>query len=277
MAHTQLCIIVEDDRGRVMRLINAAPQSEDDGSSHSERIHIGVVGLVLPIALYLIAAWRPQIPSARWALLPSISAYYYSGAVAAFVGMLVALASFLFAYRGYRNHWQRLDLFAARIAGAAALTVAFFPTGRPEGYPETVWWRHWMEYVHTSGAAVLFCSFAFFALYLFRRTGPNDDSRTPDRQRREIIYLWCGIAILAAIVWAAVIGVLNYYTVGGRSDRPIFVPECVALFFFAVSWLTKGRVDKVRLVGNANVAVSLPPNEGYRRSGGGAHSSSPPW
>ena len=232
-----------------MKVINAAAPSLDDRSNKRERIFIGVIGLLLPIVLYLIAAWRPQFPEARWSLLPSISAYYYTGAVAAFVGMLVTLAVFLFAYQGYANRWQRLDLIAARVAGAAAIAVAFFPTGKPENYPVTVWWRHWMEYVHSSGAAVLFSSFAFFALYLFRRTGPNDnESRTPDKRRRDAIYFWCGIAILAGIVWAAVIGVLNYYAVGGRENRPILAPECVALFFFAVSWLTKGKVDKVRLV-----------------------------
>jgi hypothetical protein len=257
-----------------MRLVNAASHSPDDRSNQVERILIGVIGLVLPIVLYLIAAWRPQIPSARWAPLPSISAYYYTGAVAAFVGMLVTLAVFLFAYQGYNNRWQRLDLFAARVAGTAAIAVAFFPTGEPDGYPVTVWWRHWMEYVHSSGAAVLFCTFAFFALYLFRRTRANDgtqDTRTPDKRRRDAIYFWCGIAIVAAIAWAAAIGVLNYYAADGRSDRPIFGPECVALFFFAVSWLAKGQVDKVRLVRdqNAGTSVSLPPDAGYRTSDGG--------
>jgi hypothetical protein len=259
-----------------MKLVNAAPQSPDDRSNHVLRILIGVNGLVLPLALYIIAAWRPQIPAARWALLPSISAYYYTGAVAAFVGMLVTLAVFLFAYQGYDNRWQRLDLLAARVAGVAAIAVAFFPTGKPDGYPVTVWWRHWMEVVHSSGAAVLFGSFAFFALYLFRRTGMDDraqDTRTADKRRRDIIYFCCGLAILAAITWAAVIGVLNYYVVGGRSDRPIFAPECVALFFFALSWLTKGQVDKVRLARDRSAGVSVPPNAGYRTSDGGTRPS----
>lgn len=259
-----------------MKVINAAAPSPDDRSNKRERIFIGVIGLLLPIVLYLVAAWRPQFPEARWALLPSISAYYYTGAVAAFVGMLVTLAVFLFAYQGYGNRWQRLDLIAARIAGVAAIAVAFFPTGKPDNYPVTVWWRHWMEYVHSSGAAVLFSSFAFFALYLFRRTGPNDSkaARTPDKRRRDAIYLWCGIAILAGIAWAALIGVFNYYDVGGRDNRPIFAPECVALFFFAVSWLTKGQVDRIRLVPDGSPPVAVPPNAGYRSSDGGASRSS---
>ena len=259
-----------------MKVINAAAPSPDDLSNQRERILIGAIGLVLPIVLYLVAAWRPQFPDARWHVLPSISAYYYTGAVAAFVGLLVTLALFLFAYQGYANRWQRIDLIAARVAGAAAIAVAFFPTGKPDNYPVTVWWRHWMEYVHSTGAAVLFSSFAFFALYLFRRTGPNDngspDTRTPDKRRRHAIYLWSGIAILAGIAWAAITGILNYYNVGGRDNRPIFAPECVALFFFAVSWLTKGHVDRLRLVPDSNAAVVVPPNA-YRTPDGGGRTS----
>jgi hypothetical protein len=255
-----------------MRLINAAPLSSDDRSNQKERILIGVIGLVLPLVLYLLAAWRPEFPSSRWTLLPSISAYYYTGAVAAFVGLLVTLAIFLFAYQGYENHWQRLDLIAARVAAVAAIAVAFFPTGKPQGYPITPWWRQWMEYVHSAGAAVLFCSFAFFALYLFRRTGPDDpdgQSRTQDKQRRDRIYFACGIAILLAIIWACVIGLMNYYVVGGNSDRPIFWPECTALIFFAFSWLTKGHLDKVRLVPNGNDGVRVPNGLGYKAPNAG--------
>lgn len=234
-----------------MKIVNTAPTSFDDRSNQKERLLIGIIGLVLPVALYLLAAWRPEFPAQRWTLLPSMSAYYYTGAVVAFVGLLFTLALFLFAYQGYGNRWQRFDLIAARVAAVAAITVAFFPTGAPQGYPVTPWWQHWMEYVHSSGAAVLFCTFAFFALYLFRRTDPEDEDgqrRTVDKQRRDTIYLVCGIAILIAILWVCAIGLMNYFAVAGEKGRPIFWPECVALIFFAVSWLTKGHVDAVRLV-----------------------------
>ena len=39
----------------------------------------------------------------------SISAYYYSGAVSAFTGGLIAMALFLFAYRGYENNYGLRD------------------------------------------------------------------------------------------------------------------------------------------------------------------------
>jgi uncharacterized membrane protein len=220
------------------------PESPDDLSNRAERRIIGTIGLVLPLLLYLIAAWRPQDPSMRWRLLPSISAYYYTGSVAVFVGLLASLGVFLFAYQGYANRWHMLDIIAARTAAVAALFVGFFPTGTPRGYTDFPWWQPWMEALHDIGATVLFCSFAFFALYLFRRTDATGAARTPDKRWRDAVYLVCGIAIVAAIAWAATIGWLNQRVVNGISNRPIFWPECLALVFFAISWLVKGRVDQ---------------------------------
>lgn len=235
-----------------MQIVKSAAQSlkssPDDLSNRVERTIIGTVGLALPLLLYLIAAWRPQNSAARWQLLPSISAYYYSGAVVVFVGLLATLAVFLFAYQGYGNPWHLWDIIAARLAASASIVVAFFPTGAPPGYVAPPWWQPWMEYVHTAAAAVLFCSFAFFALFLFRRTDPSDPegrARSDDKRWRDEIYLVCGLVILLAIAWASITGVLNILRFGGRCDRPIFWAECVALVSFAVSWLVKGRVAEL--------------------------------
>ena len=83
---------------------------------------------------------------------------------------------------------------------------------------------------HNISATVLFCSFAFFSLYLFTR-GTSTDAGSKRRRR---IYVGCGVAIVLALAWA-----WNE----GHHDRPIFWPETMALAAFAISWLTKGRVD----------------------------------
>jgi hypothetical protein len=98
----------------------------DDLSDHAHRQLIGYVGLVLPFALIAIALARDGVE--RWKALTSISAYYYTGGVSAFVGMLVSLSLFLFTYRGYKNEYQWVDRAAAVTAATAALGVAFFPT-----------------------------------------------------------------------------------------------------------------------------------------------------
>ena len=214
------------------------PREPDDRSDNAHRQLIGYIGLALPLILWLIAGWRPTGLSPRWKPVDSISAYYYSGAVVAFVGLLVALALFLITYRGFENTYGWVDRLAARIAGCAALLVAFFPTTAPDGYPELPWWTALSRVVHYASAIVLFFMFALFCLWLFRMS--STDPPPPDKRRRNLIYILCGIAILIGMGWAAV---------AGRNEQPIFWPESLALIAFAISWLVKGRAP--RTIANA--------------------------
>jgi hypothetical protein len=166
----------------------------------------------------------------RWRSLDSISAYYYTGAVAAFVGMLVTIALFLFTYRGYKNKYHWADRAAAITAGVAALGVAFFPTKAPAGVPALLWWSERIGKLHYLSAVVLFTMFAVFALWLFR-INPSGKQAPDDKRWRNIVYLVCGIVIVASIIWAGI---------ARLKGRPIFLPESVALVAFAVSWLVKG-------------------------------------
>src|SRR5215212_3999587 len=83
------------------------PSGPDDLSDNAHRQLIGYIGLFLPVVLIALAMQRDGLE--RWRNLESISAYYYTGAVTAFVGMLVALALFLFTYRGYDNKYNWAD------------------------------------------------------------------------------------------------------------------------------------------------------------------------
>jgi succinate dehydrogenase/fumarate reductase cytochrome b subunit len=209
----------------------------DDLSGLSARIHrqvIGYVGLALPVLLLVITWLRRDDPDQPWRSHDSISAYYYTGAVAAFVGLLVALALFLLTYRGYRNKYQLSDRLAAIVAGVAALGVAMFPTRAPDGFTAAAWWTETTGVIHYGSAVVLFAMFAVFSLWLFRLTGSGGQPAA-DKQRRNLVYLVCGIAIVASIAWAGV---------AGMNKRSILVPESIALVAFAVSWLVKGRVDR---------------------------------
>lgn len=221
--------------------------SLDDLSSHVHRQLIGYIGLAMPVLLVVISAFRPLEGFGRWELLDSISAYYYSGAVAVFVGLLVALALFLFSYRGYANKYHAADRRAAVVAGIAALLVAFFPTEPPDAVPMPTWWTELTGLLHYASAIVLFTMFAVFSLWLFRKTreGEEPDAR---KLRRNRIFLLCGIVIVASMIWAGI---------NGASDRPIFVPESIALVAFAFSWLTKGYAYRTI----AEAAKALTPAE----------------
>jgi hypothetical protein len=200
----------------------------DDLSDHAHRQLIGYIGLVLPILLIIIAIVRDGV--AQWESLESISAYYYTGAVAAFVGMLVALALFLFTYRGYRNKYYWADRAASVTAAVAALGAAFFPTAAPKGVTDLLWWSPTIGVLHHVFAVILFAMFAVFALWLFRIT-PSGEQAPSDKKWRNWVYLVCGMTIVACVIWAGV---------AGLNGRPIFWPESIALVAFSVSWLVKG-------------------------------------
>jgi hypothetical protein len=196
---------------------------------------IGSLGLVLPFAVWLIAGWRmnPDLP--QWKVLPSVSSYYFTGSIAVFVGILVALGLFLITYQGYDNRYGRHDRIASRIAGWAAVFVAFFPTEAPLLSLKPFWWSPATGKIHYTAAAVLFCSFTYFSLFLFTRTKPAAGASLPwDKRVRNGIYIFCGVMMAGCIVWAGIASIM---------DAPIFLPEALALESFAVSWLTKGRAD----------------------------------
>lgn len=189
---------------------------------------IGGLGMALPVLLWLIAGIRPMSELPRWQSLGSVSAYYYTGGTAIFVGVLSALAVFLFTYRGYDNKYNRADRIAGITAGCAAVAVAAFPTGSPAGLVGPSWWRSPVGTVHGIAAVVLFGAFIVFSLALFPKKGTHSHRRKPVRNG---VYIICGIGMVACVIW-------------GYLARPvIFWPEALALEFFGVSWLVKGRAD----------------------------------
>jgi hypothetical protein len=203
----------------------AARSQADDRSTNSHRQLIGWIGLVLPLMLMALAIWRDSWEG--WRNLESISAYYYSGAAAAFLGMLAALALFLFTYRGFNNEYGKWDWRLSNWAGIAALVVAFFPTKSPKGVPSLSWWADWVGVVHHVAAIVLFSCFALFALWLF--------NQTKTKTWRNTLYTTCGVVIVVSMLAAGCCAFIGW---------PIFWPESTALVAFAWSWLAKGYALK---------------------------------
>ena len=214
-------------------------QRPDDISGRLHRQVIGYLGLALPILLTLAVRVRPNAATDDWSG-SSISAYYWTGAVSLFVGLLASLSLFLLTYRGYANDAHKYDRGVAIVAGVAAAVVALFPTTPPGGIlPKLPWWADWIGMAHTAAAVTLFSMFAVFSLWLFRKTAPGVPPDA-DKRRRNAVYLACGIGILASMAGAVV---------AKQSGHSIFWPESAALVFFAVSWLVKGAaVDSIRSV-----------------------------
>jgi len=203
----------------------------------SQRAHrqlIGWLGFFLPLLLYIVSGLRPTAGLENWSLLSSVSAYYFTGAVGIFVGVLFAMSLFLMTYQGYQG--VVVDRVLGRIAGCAALGVALFPTAAPVGTTAPSWWTPACRTVHYVSAIVLFLSFIVFAIWLFRKSNiPRRKDRPKEKQRRDTVCLICGIAMILGLLWAAI----SIITQDGR----IFWPETIAILSFAISWLAKGEAD----------------------------------
>lgn len=210
------------------------PRTGDIPVDLSQRLHrllIGCLGLVLPLLLYLVAGLRPTTGLAPWELLPSVSAYYYTGASGFFVGMLFALALFLFAYPGYKG--VLADQLVACLGGVGALGVCLFPTAAPEGVSEPSWWTPELRTIHYVSAVLLFSAFILFSVWLFRKSNiPNPEGRPLEKRARDAVCLACGIVMTGAVLWTGT----SYFT-----HASIFWPEAIAMVAFAVSWLAKGE------------------------------------
>ena len=220
------------------------PQKKpDDQSTYAYRMLIGSLGLVLPVAIVIIAGRRMTPGLAQWKVLPSVSSYYYTGAIVVFVGLLVAMGLFLISYQGYKNTYGRRDRIASRIAGAAALCVAFFPTEAPIPALAPLWWLPATGTIHFCAAGALFCSFIYFSLCQFTRNNAAKGDPLPgDKRARNWIYIFCGIVMTVCIGWV----VVAVYSAKHGQAR-IFLPEAIALEAFALSWLTKGRADRAAI------------------------------
>lgn len=202
-----------------------------DLSQRAHRLLIGILGLLLPALLYLVAGLRPIDGLKPWAVLPSISAYYYTGSVGIFVGVLFALSLFLFTYRGYKG--VMADRLVGCLGGFSALGVALFPTAAPDGLSEPSWWHHDLRIVHYVSAVLLFVAFILFSIWLFRKSSvPRRRDRPLEKQWRDAGCLLCGLVMIGCVLWAASSLITH---------APIFLPEAIAIVAFAISWLVKGE------------------------------------
>ena len=148
---------------------------------------IGIIGIALPIILavgsFVIAGGGIQ---------SSISGYYYTVMRGVLVGSLWSIAIFLFAYRGY----EKQDNIAGKIASAAAIGVALFPT-TPDFDATPL--ESYIGKAHLTFAVIFFVILAYFSLILFRKTDPSIPP-TAKKLLRNKIYTSCGYIILACII-----------------------------------------------------------------------------
>ena len=204
-----------------------SPGKEDDAGLDYGFLQwaIGVIAAVLPLGV-VIFTWAH---GNRWALEDSISHYYYTAGRDWFVGSLCALAVFFFSYRRGATGKYRIDAMLSNFSAAMALGVAFCPTtfdDQAKGADAFV------GTVHLVCATLLFTALGVFAMFLFSRSG---GTKTPQKQKRNTVYHWCGAVIFACIAILALSEALHW-----TSGPKLYWYETVMVEAFAVSWLIKG-------------------------------------
>jgi len=150
----------------------------------------------------------------------SISHYYYSGVGELFTGILGTVALFMFCYKGHVKRPGEKGL-----SDNALTNLATNNTGA----------------IHFTMAAMFFISLSLMSIVNFRRTG---DRVSFGKKETHNLFLVCGIAMLVCL---ALIFIYSLWLEGDVKwlDRlhPVFCLEAIALIFFGISWLTKGKVD----------------------------------
>ena len=197
---------------------------------------IGYLGFVLPVVLVAFSF----IPYFKTELQPSISDYYYSNLRDIYTGTLAAVGLFMICYKGHGNIsiWKN-DQLLTNVAGVMAIGVALIPID-PEFEPLEVYTLipydyPWLSWLHYGFAALLFGIFALLAINVFT-IGQRESEEIPVSTFNENrIYRFCGGAIILLIFLIPVserFRLFKYSTL---------ILEALALFFFGIAWLIKGR------------------------------------
>ena len=90
-------------------------------------------------------------------------------------------------------------------------------------------------------ATFFFICLSTMCIVNFRRTGDQISfGKNPEHKT----FVVCGIAMLVCILLIAVYSLILAKKFPGLADlKPIFWLEAIALIFFGISWLLKGKTD----------------------------------
>jgi hypothetical protein len=202
------------------------------------RLLIGANGTLLPFTLILVS--HPVLGDEPF-VRGSLSAYYYSGVRDLFVGSLCATALFLIAYKVVERN---LDNTMSTVAGLAAIGVALFPTGRPEGTSLALTPLQNLLGEKTVQGIHFGCAFAFIGAlaaisYFFGLREGNRPRRRPGYTalppRFWRTFHWsCAGLIVASVAFLAVT------KLAGGMHHAMLYTEIVSTLAFGASWAAKG-------------------------------------
>jgi hypothetical protein len=183
------------------------------------RSGMGIIALVLPFIL-----WGGGL-AAGIHLQSSLSDYYYSSMRNYFVGILFALGSFMFLYKGFS--WQ--ENYALHLAGVLAILIAVVPTDDP-GNPQAELTP--TALLHKLFAVFFFLTIAYVCLFRSADTLPLLGSGL-----RAKVYYWTYKVIG---IYMAIVPLVLYYFEFHRYQR-VFFAEATSIWTFGAYWLLKTK------------------------------------
>lgn len=196
-------------------------------SYNTLRRAVGILGISLPLILVVGSVALDKENH----ILNSISSYYHTSMGNGFVGILCAVALFMFSYLGY----DYKDNIAGHLAGLFALGIAFFPNNTC--HPETL-----INKLHLTSAILFFCTLIYFSLGLFPKSDKDKKEWEQPKKDRNTVYYTCGFTMAGAILTIAVYMIWFKDIQWLKKLDPVFWLETIALVAFGISWLTKGQV-----------------------------------
>jgi hypothetical protein len=172
----------------------------------------------------------------------SISSTYYANDKIIMIGLLYAIAIFFSAYKGY--DWR--DRTCSLIQAVSSFLIVAFPCDTP-GIPQNVGLFlapvSVSNIIHCISASVLFITFAFNVLFLFRLCGPEP---TEKKLLRNKIYLVCGIIISIFMILEGIYSVTSLFDFIPSWFPITWFNEFVMLEAFGFAYFVKSEaIDKL--------------------------------
>jgi hypothetical protein len=232
--------MIVKDPNEVRAALEAPPAVAAEAKRDEVLVNITASYFFLRRGLAFIAI---AFPFALWGLAginDSLSAYYHctDGVCAArgggagrdvLTGVLWAVGTFLFFYRGY----TRKEDWALNLAGIAAAAVAFFPSD----FARAEQGRSLVGKIHFTSGLVFFLAIAFVCLFCSGDTLKKLKNAAKVRRFKRA-YAGLGTAMIAVPI-----GVFALHYLLDRPGRGYTVlgVELAGLFVFAAFWLVKSR------------------------------------
>lgn len=198
------------------------------------RVGIAIMGFAFPIIL-----WIGGRMFAGDQLQASMSDYYHTRMRDVFVGILIAIGSFLYLYRGF----SKGENIALNLAGIFAAGVALLPNAafdstveRMDIFSLTPIAPH-THHLHVVCAVSFFLSIAYVCMFRAKDSlRLIDDDTVAARYRR--IYTFFGILMVVAPAIVAGLAYFHQQILENKTNVVFFV-EAGAVWVFSAYWLVK--------------------------------------